>query len=242
MPMRRRTMRNQPSYRPDLNVPVEGLANERFKRSFSSWFWGSITAAAVLHFVIFAYFPSMAVAAAGSGVTITEVVNIPPDVDIPPPPDALRRPAQPVISAVLIDDVLPLAPNTILGDGPGLPPPPKPTAAETVPDGPGGFVVHTLKPKMLNQDEVNRVLEREYPALLKDAGIGGKATVWLFIDEEGVVRDQRVKESSGHAGLDAAALKVVTVARFSPAKNRDKTVALWIALDITFKANQQSVG
>ena len=235
-------MLNQPSHRPDLNVSVEVLANQRFKRSFSSWFWGSITAAVALHFAVFAYFPSMAVAVVDPGGEPTEVVHIPPDVDIPPPPEAVRRPAQPVISAALIDDLLPLAPNTILGDGPGLPPPPKPTAAETVPDGPGGFVVHTLKPKMLNQDEVNRVLERQYPPLLKDAGIGGKATVWLFIDEAGVVRDQRVKESSGHAGLDAAALKVVTVARFSPAKNRDKTVALWIALDITFKANQQSVG
>ncbi|MCY4573539.1 MAG: energy transducer TonB [Gemmatimonadetes bacterium] len=229
-------MMNQPSRRPDLTAQIEGFANERFKRSFSSWFWGSITAAVVLHFAIFAYLPSMAVAVSGSEATTTTVVNIPPDVDIPPPPEAVRQPAQPVISTVPIDDVLPLVPNTILGDGPGLPPPPKVADAEKGADAPG-FVVHTLKPKMMNEDEVNRVLEREYPALLKDAGIGGKTTVWLFIDEEGVVQDQRVKESSGHAGLDAAALKVVTVARFSPAKNRDKTVALWIALDITFKAN-----
>ena len=43
--------------------------------------------------------------------------------------------------------------------------------------------------------------------------------------------------TSGHAGLDAAALKVVTVAKFSPAMNRDKTVAVWVSMDITFEAN-----
>ena len=118
-----------------------------------------------------------------------------------------------------------------------LPPPPTRAEAETsLQDGPR-FVVHTVRPRLLNEPEVNRVLEREYPALLKDAGIGGTTTVWLFVDEDGIVRNQIVRESSGHAGLDNAALKVVAVGRFSPAQNRDELVALWISMDITFAAN-----
>ena len=34
-------------------------ANEDFKRSSSVWLWGSISAATVVHFLIFAFFPSM---------------------------------------------------------------------------------------------------------------------------------------------------------------------------------------
>ncbi len=220
--------------RQEQTVRAGGIANERFKRSFSSWFWGSLAAATGLHFAIFAYLPPMAAADVSIRVTPTEIVP-PPRVDPPPPPDAIRRPARPVINPVVLDDELTIAPNTDVTVAPELPPPPR--AAETAAIADQTFVVYTVRPKMLNEDEVNRVLEREYPALLKDAGIGGTTSVRLFIDEEGVVRQQRVGESSGHAGLDSAALKVVTVARFSPAMNRDKPVALWIALDITFKAN-----
>ena len=229
-------MMNQPSRRPDLTPQVEGVANERFKRSFSSWFWGSITAATVFHFAIFAYLPAMAVADVGLDVSPTSLVNIPPDVDVPPPPEAVRRPARPVINPIAIDDILTIPPNTELGAGPDLPPPPIVADIDDLADRPQ-FVVSTVKPKMLNPEEVDRVLQKEYPALLKDAGIGGTTSVHLFVDVEGVVRNQLVKETSGNTGLDNAALKVVTVARFSPAMNRDKPVALWIALDITFKAN-----
>ncbi len=99
------------------------------------------------------------------------------------------------------------------------------------------FVVVTVKSKMLNGDQVGRVQEREYPALLKDAGIGGTTTVHLFIDGTGRVGNALVKESSGHVALDEAALRTVRVARFSPARNRDEAVAVWITLDITFEAS-----
>jgi len=36
-------------------------ANEDLKRSFSSWFWGSIIAATVVHFLAFAAWPTMSV-------------------------------------------------------------------------------------------------------------------------------------------------------------------------------------
>lgn len=118
-----------------------------------------------------------------------------------------------------------------------LPPPPSEVKAEPSLEDEPRFVVHTVKPRMLNQEDVNLVLEREYPALLKDAGIGGTTTVWLFVNESGQVANALVKESSGHRGLDDAALRVADAARFSPAQNRDEVVALWIALDIAFEAN-----
>ena len=221
----------------DLVAAAPSTANERFKQSFSSWFWGSITAAVVLHFAVFEFWPRMETADVSINADEMEVVAPPPDVDIPPPPEAIRRPATPVISTAAIDEDLTIETTTFdTWTTDDLPPPPEEAETADISQAPQ-FVVHTVRPKLLNESEVNRVLEREYPALLKDAGIGGTTTVWMFIDEEGVVQNQQVKVSSGHAGLDNAALKIVTVARFSPAQNRDKTVALWISMDIKFEAN-----
>ncbi len=226
---------NEPNNQPESTIPDQGTANERFKRSFSSWFWGSIIAATGLHFAIFAFSPQMEAEDVSINPDNIDVVPPPPDVEIPPPPAEIRRPAAPVITTAAIDEDLTIETTTFdTWTSNELPPPPDEAETTDISQAPQ-FVVHTVRPRMLNESEVNRVLEREYPALLKDAGIGGTATVHLFIDEEGIVQNQLVKVSSGHTGLDNAALKVVTVARFSPAMNRDKAVAVWIELDVTFK-------
>ena len=78
-------------------------------------------------------------------------------------------------------------------------------------------------------------MEREYPPLLRDAGIGGTVRVYFFIDEGGAVQDFRIDESSGHQALDDAALAVADVYRFSAALNRDKKVPVWVSFPITFQ-------
>jgi TonB family protein len=70
------------------------------------------------------------------------------------------------------------------------------------------FTPVTVKHDIKNRREVQRALEREHPPLLREAGIGGTALIWLYIDEGGVVRDVRIRESSGHEALDRAALDV----------------------------------
>jgi hypothetical protein len=37
-------------------------ANDRFKRSFGGWFWGSVMLAAVFHFALLEYFPKLTAA------------------------------------------------------------------------------------------------------------------------------------------------------------------------------------
>ena len=96
------------------------------------------------------------------------------------------------------------------------------------------FTPYTVRPDYINAGEVRAALEREYPPLLRDAGIGGTVIVWFFIDEEGVVRNQQVQASSGHQALDDAALRVAPVFRFTPALNRDRAVPVWVQLPITF--------
>ncbi len=96
------------------------------------------------------------------------------------------------------------------------------------------FTPYALRPEIRNRNEVIQALMREYPPVLRDAGIGGQVVVWFFISEEGRVLNRRVSESSGHVALDEAALKVADVFRFTPALNRERIVPVWIQLPITF--------
>ncbi|MXX71116.1 MAG: energy transducer TonB, partial [Gemmatimonadetes bacterium] len=96
------------------------------------------------------------------------------------------------------------------------------------------FTPYTVAPDRINDAEILRALEQEYPPLLRDAGIGGTVHVWFFIDERGVVRNQFVQESSGHQALDQAALRVAPIFRFTPALNRDRAVPVWVTFPITF--------
>ena len=98
------------------------------------------------------------------------------------------------------------------------------------------FIPYTRAPVLLNEEDLRLAMDREYPALLKDAGIGGTTIVYLFVDTDGKVRNQRVSRTSNHKALDEAALKAAPVAVFSPAMNGETPVALWIELPITFKA------
>ena len=56
--------------------------------------------------------------------------------------------------------------------------------------------------------------------------------VFFFIDENGAVQDTRIQQSSGYEQLDAAALAVAGLYRFSPALNRDKKVPVWVLFPI----------
>ena len=90
-------------------------------------------------------------------------------------------------------------------------------------------------PQLVNQREVTRALEQEYPPFLRDANIGGRVLVDLFIDESGRVVNSRVTVSSGHAALDEAALRVAHVFRFTPALRGDQKVSMMISLPIIFR-------
>ena len=97
----------------------------------------------------------------------------------------------------------------------------------------------TVAPELANRSEVIQALVQLYPPLLRDAGIGGVAYVWFSIDETGRVQRMMIKESSGHAALDEAALKVADVMRFRPARNGDEPVPVWVALPIEFRVPAQ---
>jgi TonB family protein len=223
---------------PALEI-LEETANERLKRTFGSWFWGSMIAATVIHFATFVFWPEMAAEDISFASTELETIELPPEIEIPPPPQQIARPATPVIAATDIDEDITIAPTTF-DDNPvsALPPPPSGSDAVVDISAAPTFTPFTVAPRILNVDEVQRAMVREYPALLRDAGIGGTVRVYFFIDENGTVRDRRIDQSSGHPALDQVALAVAEVYRFSPAMNRDKVVPVWVSFPITFQVQR----
>jgi len=209
-------------------------ANDRFKRSFGTWFWGSMILATVFHFCVFAFWPEMTAEDVSFDAAELEAIELPPEIEIPPPPQQIARPATPVIAAADINEDITIAPTTF-EDNPveDLPPPPEEVTTTDIAAAPT-FTPYTVRPDIKNRNEVARALEREYPPLLRDAGIGGTVQVWFFIDEEGRVVNTQVNESSGHQALDDAAINVAEIIEFTPALNRDKRVPVWISLPITF--------
>lgn len=118
-----------------------------------------------------------------------------------------------------------------------IPPPPPEPAQEDERDITAApvFTPYTVAPTILNRREIIEAMEKAYPPLLRDAGVGGTVKIFFLIDEEGSVVKTLIDGSSGHAALDDAALSVAGVYRFSPALNRDEPVPVWVSFPITFQ-------
>ncbi len=169
-------------------------------------------------------------------VELVEEVPVPPPPPPPPPPQLT-----PEMPTVILDNIP--APSAVVFDidrlatGTGTVVDRATTNADSTvanPDNPS-FTPMTVRPTLTNSDEVSRVLMREYPAVLRDAGIGGAPVLWLFIGTNGQVETTRVYESSGFEALDNAAANVASVMRFTPAYNRDQIVPVWVQIPIRFQ-------
>ena len=209
-------------------------ANDRFKAGFDSWMWISMMAAVLVHFATFAYWPEMTVSVDTHDRGPDTRIIPPIKVDIPKAPERLAKPALPILSAVDVPDDATIG-VTDFGANPidKLPPPPTDVRPDVARG--GDFTPFTVAPRVLNADEVVRAMRREYPSVLRDAGIGGTVKVLFSIDDSGHVLETSIEAGSGYAALDEAALAVADVIRFSPAMNRDRRVSVRVAFPVVFQ-------
>lgn len=225
-----------------MTVPttyVEPRANDRLKNGFNRWFWGSLLAAALAHFALIALFPEMTpedMSIADQSIQQVEVIQ---EFEIPPPPEQIARPAVPVISTdINISDDITIGEVTF-DENPvnDLPPPPTGTGVN-IADQPT-FTPFEVRPELRNRTAFQQAMERQYPPMLKDAGIGGQVVLWVFINESGGVEQTRVVTSSGYEQLDRIAEDLMReVAQFSPALNREQRVPVWVQLPVTFQTTR----
>lgn len=193
--------------------------------------------AVVGHAGLFVLSPSIQVPDLSMSSDELVAVRIAPEVEIeiPPPPEAVRRPATPIMAATAIDDDLTIARTTFEAfskDAPALPPPPvveeKAEELET-------FAPLMVPPAILNSAELYQLMHEEYPRPLRDAGIGGVVKIEAYVSAEGEVEQVRVAAGSGYETLDEAALRVAERMRCSPALQRDRNVGAWLSTSLEFR-------
>ncbi|MDP2481481.1 MAG: energy transducer TonB [Candidatus Palauibacterales bacterium] len=160
------------------------------------------------------------------------LVALPPEVRVPPPPPALRRPEPPAVTVSDPDPARLSAADRALDPAPQpLPPPPHLSPRP-------GFASQVGRPDLppLLQDDPLTTWDREryYPEDLRRAGIGGQVDLKLFVEPTGHVDQVSVVATSGHPRLDRAAIQIGRHMHFFPALNRDRQVGVWVAQTICF--------
>jgi protein TonB len=213
-------------------------ANDRLKQSFPTWFWGSVFAAAIMHAAVLALGPVLLADDASFTMETMMAIEMPPEVEIPPPPEEIRRPANPVVSAAQINQDVTISLTDFESNLPtNLPPPPVASAQVDISTNPT-FIVVEQYPEIRNTEEVRAALGKEYPATLRDQRIGGRVTMHVYVSATGQMEKCQLAPdgSSGYTLLDDAALRVCSVYRFVPARNMGENVAVWVQIPLEFSA------
>lgn len=101
--------------------------------------------------------------------------------------------------------------------------PPQPTGPKVK------FIPYDTPPKPL------RRIKPLYPEIAQEAGIEGVVVVQAFIDKKGRVKETTILKGIPNTGLDEAAMDAIRKTRFSPAKQRERKVGVWISIPVNFK-------
>jgi len=77
--------------------------------------------------------------------------------------------------------------------------------------------------------------EPDYPALSKRLGEEGRVLLRVLVTPDGLAEQVEVRQSSGHARLDQAALTTVKRWRFTPARRGEERLAAWVLVPLSFQ-------
>ena len=95
------------------------------------------------------------------------------------------------------------------------------------------FIPHTEKPKPIGG---YKALGKNiiYPPIAQEAGVYGTVTVSVFINKFGTITEIQVAEGYPNTGLNEAAIDAIMKTKWKAAKQRDKSVGVWINIPINF--------
>ena len=94
-------------------------------------------------------------------------------------------------------------------------------------------------PRLVSRTEVLRQVSRNYPPLLRDRRVSGTVVLRFRVRETGVVDTasiavDRSTHPSTHRDFVAAAIRVVTVVRWHPARLDGRPVGVWVTMPVYF--------
>ena len=115
---------------------------------------------------------------------------------------------------------------------------PPPEGLVTTPD-PGGRTYEAAEvdrpPEAVNMDELLRLLLRDYPPLLRDAGTGGTVVLRFRVLEDGRMDAGSATVLRSTHEAFARAVRWIPVLHFRPARVRGRPVRAWVELPITYE-------
>ncbi len=154
--------------------------------------------------------------------TIIDIIDTEIDVIEEPPPE--ERPSVAVeASSEVIDEAVETIAKTDFEEDP----------LRVIPVGPEIEVVPyyrlEVKPKPVFSAKPT------YPEICRQAGIEGTTVVKMLIDIDGSVIDVKILKSSGNQLLDQSAIAAARKSTFTPAKQRDTLVRVWVSRPVRFQ-------
>jgi TonB family protein len=91
-------------------------------------------------------------------------------------------------------------------------------------------------PRLSNASDVRRQLARNYPPLLRDAGISGDVSMRLLVLSNGTVEPESTTIlTTAHEQFNDAAFRTVRRMRFRPGMVGNSPVHVWIEYPVEFR-------
>ena len=199
-------------------------ANDAFKLKYPRYLKGALLAALALTALIVWLWPGYQPQPYKLRVKEEMVwVDVNEPVDVPDPP---RVPAAPVLNRPI--EAAPINDPDLITDPvlPGFWDPPAPSLPD--PSAYEDFVASSTLPKLQFQAKA------DYPEIARRSGLEGLVIVNARVDVNGRVERALVIQSV-HPILDRAASEAAAKCRFTPAKQRERKVATWVAIPYRFK-------
>ncbi|MFQ5511313.1 MAG: energy transducer TonB [Candidatus Krumholzibacteriia bacterium] len=209
-----------------MAIAVPASANKAFKGKYSKYMRNALYGAVAFHVLLFVLSPPFTFKPYRLNEEQFEVIDIPDNIEIPPPPKEVAMPQVPVEAADDEADESEDLPETTFDDFDDLPPPPPPGG------GGGGVFLAFDEPPMLTHFEVP-----VYPDLAREAGIEGTVRVKVLVAEDGKVMTAELISSDVTVALVKAALRAARKCRFSPAKQRTTPVKAHVMIPFIFRLN-----
>lgn len=203
-------------------------ANTRFKAKYNRYLRNALVWAIVLHIAAFVLSPEFTFKPYRLTEETFEVVDLPANIEIPPPPKEIALPQVPVEAAEGDDDTEDDIAPTTFDSFEDMPPPPPPSS------GGGDVFLAFDEPPVLEYFEAP-----VYPPLARDAGIEGTVAIRVLVNEHGKVVAADVLNSDVTPAMEKAALAAARKCKFRPAKQRTIPVKAHVMIPFQFQLSNQ---
>ncbi len=220
------------------NVRNNRKENLRGGDKYSDWkdiansYYDKSLSLAVL-FVLFTFLvtPSIEVQPYEAEITVTEAIDIPPDVREPiEPPEELVRPVVDIVIDAELEgededlEIISTISETTLD--------PRETIERPTREGRTPRFVHYEEPP-----QAIRQVPPVYPRLARQRGLEGTVMLLVEVLRDGSVGAIEVQQSlqPGPGGVDEAAINAVRQWEFTPAKSGGQPVAVWASVPVQFR-------